>query len=78
MLMVKKVKLFNNNFFLPTNSTNCSCYFLLECLYNTVTFDFMRVPMSSVNENRPIYFWQINGNLLYFSASSKIWRCLII
>jgi hypothetical protein len=76
--MVKKVKLFNNNFLLPTNSTNCSCYFLLESLYNTITFDFMRVPMSSVNKNWPICFWQINDSLLYFSGSGKVWRCLII
>jgi hypothetical protein len=49
--MVKKVKLFNINFLLPTNSANFSCYFQLESLYNTVTFDFIRVPMSSVNKN---------------------------
>jgi hypothetical protein len=51
MLMVKKVKLYNNNLILPKNSTNFSCYFLLESLYNTVTFDFMIAPMSSVNKN---------------------------
>jgi hypothetical protein len=37
-------------FLLPTNSTNCFCYFLLERSYNTITFDFMRVPMSSVKK----------------------------
>jgi hypothetical protein len=46
MVIVEKVKLFNNNFFLPTNCTNSSFYFLLVSLYNTVTFGFMRVRIS--------------------------------
>jgi hypothetical protein len=78
MVISKKGKLFNKNFFLPTNWTKSFILLLLGSLYNTRTFDIMRVSMSLVTNNWPVYSWQIKGNLLHFSGSSKIWRCLII